>query len=188
MSADISVDCQGTCRPTIGRQSTDYRSIVDRPSVDSRPIVDRYLTDISLAVNRYISADASAVSRSIYRSTIVRLSVDYRSTIDRLSTDYRPTIDRLSTDYRSIVDRYIGRLSADISTEATYSTLDPISLQNFGMMIFGLAMHQVLYLSNLSGFIATFVFLFFMLFSSTSAVLYDKPNCSALFGQLLSLL
>ena len=118
MSADISVDCQGTCRPTIGRQSTDYRSIVDRPSVDSRPIVDRLLTD------------------------------------------YRPTIYRLSVGSRPIVDRYIGRLSADISTEATYSTHDPISLQNFGMMIFGLAMHQVLYLSNLSGFLATFVFLF----------------------------
>ena len=95
-----------------------YRStvkvLVDRLSVDRRPIFDRYLTDTSLAVNCYISADASAVSRSIYRSTIGRLSVDYRS-----------TIGRLSVDYRLIVDRYIGRLSADISTEATYSTHDP---------------------------------------------------------------
>ena len=120
-----------------------------------RPSVGRYIGRLSVD----------------YRSTIGRLSVDYRPTIDRLSTDYRPTIDRLSTDYRPtidrlsvgsrpIVDRYIGRLSADISTEATYSTHDPISLQNFGMMIFGLEMHQVLYLSNLSGFLATFVFLF----------------------------
>ena len=54
----------------------------------------------------------------------------------------------------------------------------------------GFAMHQVSYLSDLSGFIAMFVLLFFMLhvFSNTSAVLYDKPNCSVLLGQLLRLL
>ena len=41
-----------------------------------------------------------------------------------------------------------------------FNAKSKISHQNFGMMIFGFAMHQVLYLSNLSGFIATFVFLF----------------------------
>ena len=84
----------------------------------------------------------------MYRPTvgwyIGRLSVDYRSTIGRQSVDYRSTIDRLSVDisadcrpinvyisgdaladYRSIYRSTIGRLSAYMSTEATYSTHDP---------------------------------------------------------------
>ena len=47
------------------------------------------------------------------------------STIGQLSVDCRLTIGRLSVDCRLIVDRYIGRLSAYMSTKATYSTHDP---------------------------------------------------------------
>ena len=89
----------------------------------------------------HISADASADSRSIYRSSIGRLSVDNRWTdisadsrlinvyisgdalVDYRSI-YRSTIGRLSVDFRST----IGRLSAYMSTEATYSTHDPCVL------------------------------------------------------------
>ena len=97
-----------------------------------------------------ICAHLSVDCRPIYRSTIGRLLVDCRSTIGRQSTDYRSTIDRLSVDCRPIIDRYIGQLSADasadmctfigplsadisadvsadMSTEATYSTHDPFS-------------------------------------------------------------
>ena len=50
---------------------------------------------------------------------------DGRSTIRRLLVNYQSTVGRLSVDCRLIVDRYIGRLSAYMSTEATYSTHDP---------------------------------------------------------------
>ena len=67
--------------------------------------------------------------RVIHWSTIGlyigRLSVDCRSTVGRLSVDCRPIVGWLPTDSRPIVDRYIGRLSAYMSTEATYSTHDP---------------------------------------------------------------
>ena len=81
----------------IGRQWTDI-------SADSRPI------------NVHLSADASAVGRSIYRSTIGQLSVDSRPINVYISGD-------ALVDCRSIV----GRLSAYMSTEATYSTHDPLS-------------------------------------------------------------
>ena len=111
-------------RSTIGRQSTDYRSIVDRLSVDSRPIdrptVDGYIgrqsTDKCPHIGWCIGRQSVNISVD-YRSTIGRLSVDYRSTISRLSVDYRSTIGRLSTDSRPIdrptVDGYIGRQSTD---------------------------------------------------------------------------
>ena len=66
-------------------------------SADSRPI------------NVYISGDALVDYQSIYQATIGRLSVDCGS-----------TVGRLSTDSRSIADRYIGRLSANMLTEATW--------------------------------------------------------------------
>ena len=56
--------------------------------------------------------------RLMHRPTVGRY-------IGRLSVNYRSTIGRLSTDSRSIVDRYIGWLSAYMSTEATYITHDP---------------------------------------------------------------
>ena len=68
----------------------------------------------------YISGDALVDYRSIYRSAIGRLSVDGRSAVGRLSVNSQP-----------IVDRYIGRLSAYMSTEATYSTHDPVVLGGF---------------------------------------------------------
>ena len=71
----------------------------------------------------HVSADASADSRSIYRSSIGRLSVDNRWT--DISADSRLINVYISgdalVDYRST----IGRLSAYMSTEATYSTHDP---------------------------------------------------------------
>ena len=115
----------------IGRQSVDilvhYRSTIGQLSVDYRPIVGRLSTD-SRPINVYISGDALVDYRSIYRSTIGRLSVDYRSTVGRRSVGCRSTVGRLSVNSQPIVDRYIGRLSAYMSTEATYSTHDPCVL------------------------------------------------------------
>ena len=158
MSADISVDCQGTYRPTISGQSTDYWSIVDRYLIDTRPILDgyltdtwpilgryltdtwaileRYLTDTSPAVYCYISADASAVSRLIYRSTT-----------DQLLTDYRRTINRLSVDNRPKVDRYISWLSADMSTKAAIIHLFLCNNEELQMGYLGV-MHNWIYVHN----------------------------------------
>ena len=60
-----------------------------------------------------------------------RLSVDCRPTIGRLSVDSRPIVGRLSTDYRPIVGRQSTDIAAAISTEATYSTHDPIKVVSF---------------------------------------------------------
>ena len=71
------------------------------------------------------------------------------STVGRLSVDCRPIVGRLPTDSRPIVDWYIGRLSAYMSTEATYSTHNPnclllqsyfpwIYTHNFHLSIFAL--------------------------------------------------
>ena len=73
-------------RLTIGRQSTDYRSVVGwyigRQSVD---ISVDYRSTIGRPRNVYISGDALVDYRSICRSIIGRLSVDCRSTVSRLS-------------------------------------------------------------------------------------------------------
>ena len=66
-SAYISVDCQGTFRPTIGRQSTDYRSIVDR-----------YLTDTWLVLHWQLIATYRPMHRPSVGRYIGRLSVDCR--------------------------------------------------------------------------------------------------------------
>ena len=110
VSADASADSRSIYRSSIGRLSVDNRWT--DISADSR------------LINVYISGDALVD----YRSTIGRLSVDYRSTVGRLLVDCRPIVRRLPTDSRPIVDRYIGRLSAYMSTEATYSTHDPCVL------------------------------------------------------------
>ena len=119
----------------IGPQSTDisvdYRSAIDRLSVVNRPTVDRQSTDMCTFIGR-LSADISVHCRPIYQSTIDRQ-------IGRLSTDSRSTVDRQSTDYKCYKYKcaYIGRqstdisadVSADMSTEATYSTHDPENQQ-----------------------------------------------------------
>ena len=118
----------------IGRQSTDisvdYRSAIDRLSVDSQPIVDRQQTDSRPIVDRQ-STDIQTDSRPMHHPICTHLSV-YRSTIDRQSVDCRPIVDRLSTDSRPIVGRQSTDISADVSadmsTEATYSTHDPLML------------------------------------------------------------
>ena len=102
-------------RPTVGRYigrlSVNYRSTIGRLSVDYRPIVGRLSTD-SRPINVYISGDALVDYRSIYQLTVSRLSVDCQ----------------LPTDSWPIVNLYIGRLSAYMLTEATYSTHDPTHL------------------------------------------------------------
>ena len=69
------------------------------------------------------------------RGGLGRLSVDSRPINVYISgdalVDCQSNIGRLSTNSRSIVDQYIGRLSAYMSTEATYSTHDPNFLLNF---------------------------------------------------------
>ena len=79
---------------------------IGRQSTDSRPIVDRYIGRLS--------ADASADMCTFIGPLSADLSVDYRPIVGRLSTDSRP-ID----------------VSADMSTEATYSTHDPEFLGMF---------------------------------------------------------
>ena len=82
-----------------------------------------------------------------YRSSVVQVSVMYRSSIDHVSVEYRwfktmsvetfigrlSIAGRLSTDSRPIVGRQSTDISADVSadmsTEATYSTNDPVTLQ-----------------------------------------------------------
>ena len=83
-----------------------------------------------------------------YRSSIGQVSVKYRSCIGQVSVMYRSSIGHVSVEYRWFktisVDTFIGRLSADISvdyrpvvgrlstdmsTEATYSTHDPRNVQ-----------------------------------------------------------
>lgn len=96
-------------RSYIGQVSVMYRSSIGHVSVRYRSSID---------------------GLRFYRST--HLSVDcrliYRSTIDRQSVDCRPIgdspliVDRQSTDISAYV-------SADMSTEATYSTHDPNHLQ-----------------------------------------------------------
>ena len=96
-------------RSYIGQVSVMYRSSISHVSVRYRSSID---------------------GLRFYRST--HLSVDcrliYRSTIDRQSVDCRPIgdspliVDRQSTDISAYV-------SADMSTEATYSTHDPNHLQ-----------------------------------------------------------
>ena len=70
-----------------------------------------------------------------YRSCIGQVSVEYRwfksilvdTFIGRLSNDRRSTVDRWSTDSRPIPD-ISADVSADMSTESTYSTHDPVNL------------------------------------------------------------
>ena len=92
-----------------------------------------------------------------YRSTVGRLSVYCRSTIGWLSVDCRPIVGWLPTDsrpiYRSIVGLYVGRLSAYMSTEATYSTHDPVVLggfRPFHVSVLTLARVRLLYQKNFS--------------------------------------
>ena len=71
-----------------------------------------------------------------YRSSIGHVSVKWRSYIGQVSVMHRSRIGRVSTveycigrlDYRPIVGRQSTDIAADISTEATYSTHDPIYL------------------------------------------------------------
>ena len=134
----------------IGRQSTDisvdYRSAIDRPfgrqSTDSRPIFDRYIDrwstnaspDIYTFIGR-LSADASAGMCTFVGRLSADISVHcrliYRSTIDRQSVDCRPIVDLQSVDSRPIVGRQSTDISADMQTEATYSTHDPFHLYIF---------------------------------------------------------
>ena len=69
-----------------------------------------------------------SVDTSIGRLS-VDISADSRPTVDRLSVDSRPIGGGLSADYRPIVGRHSTDvavdITADISTEATYSTHDP---------------------------------------------------------------
>ena len=126
-STDRSADSRPIYRPTVDRLMCTYR-LMHRPTFGryiGRLSVD-YRSTIGRPINVYISGDALVDYRSIYRSIIGRLSVDCRSTVGRLSVDCRPIVGRLPTDSRPIVDRYIGRLSAYMSTEATYCTHDPI--------------------------------------------------------------
>ena len=73
-----------------------------------------------------------------YRSSVGQVSVICRSSDGRISVKYRSCIGHVSVEYRRwntvSVDTIVGRQSTDIavdiaaaiSTEATYSTHDPI--------------------------------------------------------------
>ena len=120
----------------ISRQSTDYRSTVDRQSTNASPNMYTYIgrlsADISVdyrsTIDRYIgqlSADASAnMGTFIDRLSaviLVHCRPIYQSTIDQQSVDCQPIVDLQSVN---------SRPSANMSAEATYSTHDPIILQN----------------------------------------------------------
>ena len=86
----LLVDCRLIYRSTIGRQSTNYWSIVDQ-------YIDRLSADASANMGTFIdrlSADISVQCRPIYRSTIDGQSVDCRPIVDLQSVDsrsiYRP--------------------------------------------------------------------------------------------------
>ena len=91
----------------IGRQSTDV-------SADSRPI---YRPTDGRYIGRYVAINCQWI--------IGQVSVKHRSSIGQISVDCRPIVGRQvpwqSTDISIDV-------SADMSTEATYSTHDPTPL------------------------------------------------------------
>ena len=113
--SEVSVKCRSSIG-RVGQVSVIYRSGIGHVSVKYRSCIGQ----VSVKYRWF----------KIYRST--HLSVDcrlrYRSTIDRQSVDCRPIgdspliVDRQSTDISAYV-------SADMSTEATYSTHDPNHLQ-----------------------------------------------------------
>ena len=93
----------------IGQVSVMYRSSIGHVSVRYRSSID--------GLRFYRSTHLSVDCRPIYRSTIDRQSVDCRPI-----GDSPLIVDRQSTDISAYV-------SADMSTEATYSTHDPNHLQ-----------------------------------------------------------
>ena len=95
----------------IGRQWTDISA---NSGPIYRPTVDRY-------IGRQSTDKCAHISRKL-----VDISVDYRSTIG-LPINVYISGDAL-VDYRSIYRSTIGRLSAYMSTEATYSTHDPFTV------------------------------------------------------------
>ena len=99
-------------RSCIGQVSVKYRSSIGHVSVMYRSSIGHVLVEYrwfnTILVDTFIgrlSADISVDCRPIYRSTV-----------DRWLTDSRPIPD-ISAD-----------VSADMSTESTYSTHDPVNL------------------------------------------------------------
>ena len=114
-------------RSSIGQVSVMYRSSIGEVSV-------KYRWSIGQVSVKYRSSIGQVPVK--YRSCIGQVSVEYRwfktilvdTFIGRLSNDRRSTVDRWSTDSRRPIPDISADVSADMSTESTYSTHDPVNL------------------------------------------------------------
>ena len=101
-------------RSSIGSESVKCRSNFGQVSVKCRSSVGQVSVKCRSSVGQ-VSV--------MYRSSIGHVSVKYRSSIGQVSVKYRSSIGHVSVRYWS------ADVSADMSTESTYSTHDPRCLR-----------------------------------------------------------